>query len=318
MAEGSPPDGDDPHLGLEIEGALRLDRAIGIGTTGRVYRAVQLGLNRHVAVKVLHRFLMQAPEVRLRFHREARLLARLVHPHIVRVLGSGELPTSASNGGGGEAYLVYEYLEGLTLRERLLAGERFTPAEAVDILRTASDAIAAAHEKRIVHRDLKPENLMSVARDNSPARLVVLDFGLARALDGDADPLTREGAILGTPQYMSPEAARGEPTSTASDVYALACILYELLSGAPPFHGGSPIAVLARQANDAPPNLPEGLGVPSALAEVLQRNLTKNPALRCSDAKVFSLELARVASLLQPSPSSAGPTCFGEEGARPS
>ncbi|MGC4066475.1 MAG: serine/threonine-protein kinase [Polyangiaceae bacterium] len=314
MAEGAPPIGDDPHLGLEIEGALRLDRAIGVGTTGKVYRAVQLGFERFVAVKILHRFLMQAAEVRQRFHREARLLARLVHPHIVRVLGSGELPQQDSN-VGGEAYLVYEYLEGWTLRERLLGNQRFSPPEAVNILRTASDAIAVAHDKSIVHRDLKPENLMSVARGNDEPRLVVLDFGLARALDSDADPLTREGAILGTPQYMSPEAARGEATTPASDVYALACILHELLTGVPPFHGGSPISVLARQASEEPPRLPQALGVPEALSESLRRNLAKDPALRCRNAGAFSAELAAIAAFLTPSPENQPQMCFGEKGA---
>jgi serine/threonine-protein kinase len=300
MAEGFTSAGEDPYLGVELEGALRLERAIGFGTTGRVYRALQIGLDRYVAVKILHRFLMQSPEVRQRFHRETRLLSRLVHPHIVRVLGSGELPKDSPS-HGGEAYLVYEYLEGRTLRERLLTEGHFAPTEAVSILRTVAEAVAVAHAKMIVHRDLKPENLMSVACGKESTRLVVLDFGLARALDGDADPLTREGAILGTPQYMSPEAARGEPTSKASDVYALACILYELLTGAPPFSGGSPVSVLARQANEPPPMLPEEFGAP-ALAELLHKNLGKDPSHRCRTAGELVTALDAIAATSSRSP----------------
>ncbi|HEY5962302.1 MAG TPA: serine/threonine-protein kinase, partial [Polyangiaceae bacterium] len=185
--------GEEPYLNLVVEKVFRLDALIGIGTTGRVYRATQLGLNRQCAVKVLHRHLMLTPTVRDRFHREARLLARLTHPGIVRVLASGELPIVNAD-VGGEAYLVSEYLEGSTVREWLLQKGRFSLVEAIRVVLAVADAVAEAHCNRIVHRDLKPENLMSIACGNGTFRHVVLDFGLARALDREAEPLTREGA----------------------------------------------------------------------------------------------------------------------------
>lgn len=284
----------DPYLGLQLANALRLNAVIGVGTTGRVYRAIQLGFERMVAVKVLHRFLMQTKGAKERFHREARLMARLVHPGIVRVLDSGELPPS-NDSLGGETYVVYEYLEGQTLRARLLRPEQMGITEAVNTVLSLADAIGCAHERQIIHRDLKPENVMSVARDNGETRYVVLDFGLARALDSDTDPLTRAGAILGTPQYMSPEAARGEPASPESDVYALAIILYELLAGHPPFHEGSPIAILAHQAGSAPSPFAPGLNVPKVVEDFVMVNLNKDREHRCSNATEFACTLLKTA-----------------------
>jgi len=290
------PDEDDPFIGLEIAHALRLEALIGLGTTGRVYRARQISLDSVVAVKVLHRFLMQTAGVKERFHREARLLARLVHPGIVRVLGSGELAIAPPE-TQGETYLIYEYLEGQTLRDVLRESGHLPVADALHVACHLAQALSIAHERQIVHRDLKPENVMSVARDNGEARYVILDFGLARALDGDSDPLTREGAILGTPQYMSPEAARGESTSAASDVYALATILYELIAGHPPFYGKSPILVLSQQANVPPPQFDAELDVPVEIAGFVHSNLGKSPNDRCANATGFAKDLTRLSEV---------------------
>jgi serine/threonine-protein kinase len=283
----------DPYAGQLIAGALWLETVIGVGTTGRVYRAKQLGLDRDVAVKILHPFLVQTPGIKERFHREARLLAQLIHPSIVRVLGSGDLPAT-TNTPGGETYLVYEYLNGQTLRDRLLSKSQPNVNEAVGICITLAAAISEAHHRQIVHRDLKPENVMSVNRGDGESRYVVLDFGLARALDGDSDPLTRTGAILGTPQYMAPEVAHGEPASPHSDVYALATILYEMLTGHPPFYTGSPVAILIEQVNTPVPPFAPSLPIPLPLADFVMKNLSKARTSRCPDAECFANQLFEV------------------------
>ena len=284
----------DPNIGREIASALTLDEVIGVGTTGRVYRATQIGFGRTFAVKLLHPFLVHTKEVKERFHREARLMARLVHPSIVSVVDSGELPPTTDS-VNGQSYLVYEYLEGQTLRQLLNSTSAVNPPLAIAIVLSLADAIGTSHEKNIVHRDLKPENVMSVAREHGKFRFVVLDFGLARALDGDTDPLTRAGAILGTPQYMSPEAARGEPASPGSDVYALATILYELLAGHPPFHGASPIAILAQQVKSDVPPLSPALGLPPCLVDFVMSNLDKDPKIRCPNGTDFACQLLKIA-----------------------
>jgi serine/threonine-protein kinase len=136
---------------------------------------------------------------------------------------------------------------------------------------------------------------MSIACGNGDVRYVVLDFGLARALDRDSEPLTREGAILGTPQYMAPEAARGESAILASDVYSLATILYELIAGNPPFRSGPPMSILLQQAQSESPPLPEEMKVPPGITSWLQRQLSKSPDARCADARQLALELVAIA-----------------------
>jgi eukaryotic-like serine/threonine-protein kinase len=295
-------DSRDPYLGLVISGVFRLDALVGIGTTGRVYRATQLGFERPVAVKVIRRHLMQDTKVRSRFHREARLASRLTHPGIVRVLASGELEVQSPE-VGGEAYLVSEYLEGVTLRQLL---DQRRPMPLPEILLSViawADAVGEAHAHRIVHRDLKPENLMSFADDCGKARLVVLDFGLARALDSQQDSLTHDGAILGTPRYLSPEAARGEVATARSDVYSLATILYELLAERAPFEAESPMMVLLQKVETEPPPISESRSVPRPILERLQRELSKLPDERSPDARSFAVNLygAAVRSGLHPS-----------------
>ncbi|MGE5788414.1 MAG: serine/threonine-protein kinase [Myxococcales bacterium] len=289
----------DPYLGLVVSGVFRLEELIGLGTMGRVYRATQLALSRPVAIKIIHRHLMQTPAIRQRFHREARLAARLVHPGLVQVLASGELEslpkTHRDEPIGGEPYLVSEYLPGISLRQQLLEKRLADLPQIVAFMLAIGDAVGAAHAQQIVHRDLKPENLMSVPADQANVRHVVLDFGLARALDVQQDPLTHEGAILGTPQYMSPEAARGSQATPRSDVYALATILYELLVGHPPFTCASPMRILMHQAESPPPPIPSALGVPRPIVDCVERELSKSPQARSVDANKFASRLALAA-----------------------
>jgi serine/threonine-protein kinase len=245
---------------------------------------------------------MQSSAARQRFHREARLAARLNHPGIVRVLASGELAPQSSE-VGGEAFLASEYLDGASLRTLLQQRQCLPLTDAIALMLAASDAVGEAHDQQIIHRDLKPENLMLVPEESGQQRIVVLDFGLARALDHDQDPLTNDGAILGTPQYMSPEAAHGNPATPRSDVYALATILYELLTGRPPFAAASPMLVLMQQASAAPPPLAAVHAVPAQVQELVLRELAKSPDDRSPTARDFAATLfsaARAAGLPRP------------------
>lgn len=294
--DGSP----DPYLGLVVSGVFRLEELIGLGTMGRVYRATQIALARPVAIKIIHRHLMQSAAIRERFHREARLASRLVHPGLVQILASGEIESTtppSRDQVGGEPYLVSEYLPGISLRQQLLEKRLVELTSILAFMLAIADAVGAAHAQHIVHRDLKPENLMSVAgsREGQSVRHVVLDFGLARALDVQQDPLTHEGAILGTPQYMSPEAARGSPATPGSDVYSLATILYELLVGQPPFTGTSPMLILIHQAERHPPPIPPELHIPQAIVDFVMRELSKLPKDRSVDANEFGVKLALAA-----------------------
>jgi tRNA A-37 threonylcarbamoyl transferase component Bud32 len=286
----------DPHLGADIGYGIRLDRLVGIGSMGRVYRGWQSGIERAVAVKILHRELMTKDIVMGRFDREARVAGGLLHPNVVTVHAIGTLPP-AGDGPAGEPYLVMEYLDGLSLRSALAAGRGpLSLDRALHVLLQVCDAMGEAHQAGIVHRDLKPENIMLVRRGADADFAKVLDFGVARVGETDSSLATHAGALLGTATYACPESARGEPAGTAGDVYALALVLFECLSGAPPFSGKSPVDVLIQHAQaDAPDVRSRSADVPDAIAELVAQNLRKNPAERAPDARVLGERLMQAA-----------------------
>ena len=256
-------------VGVVLGGRYRLEERIGQGATGVVWRATQVGLDREVAVKVLRSHLAADPGARGRFEREARVASRLDHPSAVRVHDFGE--------EGERVYLVMELAGGETLR-RAFAGSALTVAETLDVAAQIADVLAAAHAARLVHRDLKPENVF-VERAHGRLRARVVDFGLAFvAGDRAAGRMTVEGVVAGTPAYLSPEQARGENVGPPTDVYALGCMIHELVSGKVPFHG-SDADVLARQMYAPPPPLrgADDTAVPAALAELVSRMLRKRP-----------------------------------------
>lgn len=278
LDEGPPPargDEHDPIIGQLLGGRFRVEAAIGHGGMGQVYAARHEVLGRKFAVKVLLPSLDADPRSVRRFLREADAVSRVVHPNVVAMADFGRADD-------GRYYLVMEYLDGETVARRLKRQGRPTPEVALLWLGQLVAALEAAHEKRVVHRDLKPSNLMLVPAGRARELLKVLDFGLARDLETDKT-LTSKRQIIGTPGYLAPEQIRKETIDERSDLYAVGCIGYELLSGAPPFSGAMP-KVLRAHLEDAPARpaidgrLAEGLWV------VLRRCLAKAPGERFPSA----------------------------------
>jgi eukaryotic-like serine/threonine-protein kinase len=268
-------------------GSYEITGSLGAGGMGEVYRARDARLNRDVAIKVLPPVLANDPERILRFEREAQLLATLNHPHIAQVFGVVDIPAGEGHGLG----LVLELVEGGTLAERLKRG----PLPVRDGLRMArdiADGLHSAHESSIVHRDLKPANIALTASGKPK----ILDFGLAKAVAAGVDATTVLGAtaagvVLGTAPYMSPEQTRGLPLDKRTDIWSFGCVLYEMLTGRPPFAGDSPsdivVAILEREPNlDALP-----LAISARLRWLLRRLLEKDPANRLHDIADARIEL---------------------------
>jgi len=272
-----------------------VERELGAGGMGRVFVALERGLERRVAVKVLPPDLTAALSVE-RFRREVQLAASLQHPHIVPLLAAGE--------AGGLLYYTMPFIDGETLRARLARDGRLRVPEAVRILRDVMDALAYAHRRGVVHRDIKPENILLVDE-----HALVTDFGVAKALTqatGDAG-LTSAGIALGTPAYMAPEQAAGDPgVDHRSDVYAAGVLGYEMLAGHAPFSGGAQ-RVLAAQVMNRPESVARiRPDIPATLASSVMRCLEKDPAARWQSADDLRRELESTATG-SPAVSVAGP-----------
>lgn len=258
-----------------LAGRYDLRARISRGGMGTVWRARDERLDRDVAVKLLHPWIAEDADLRGRFAREARLLAPLEHEHVVRLYDYGE--------DGETPYLVMELVEGGSLAA-LSRGRQLSWEEARDVCRPIAAALAYAHARGIVHRDLTPSNVLVEAPGG---RVVVTDFGLAR-LVRSATSLTTRGLLLGTPEYWSPEQARGADSGTATDLYALGCIAFALLAGRPPFEGDDRLAVGLRRAHEDAPSL--AVIVPEAPAEataLVERLLAGDPTRRPSAAEAL-------------------------------
>src|ERR1700733_9068812 len=239
----------DPYIGHEIVGPIEIRQLVGIGSMGRVYRGFQKGIDRDVAVKILHRELSANHMLVARFHREAKVASRLAHPNVVHVLLTGQLPD-------GAMYIVMEYLDGLSLQSALAATGGAVPLpRALHIALQLCDAAGEAHAQGIVHRDLKPENVMLVKRADDPDYVKVLDFGIARLNWGEQSMATAAGLIFGAARYISPEGAQGEKVGPTGDVYAIATMVYQMLSGRTPFDADQAVALLVQQIHDPPTEL---------------------------------------------------------------
>ena len=296
------PKSNDPLVGVELPGQIRIEKLIGVGAAGRVYRGFQSGVERPVAVKVLHAELSADSTVVARFHREARVASMLAHPHVVEVYITGQLPPDSP--GAGALYIAMEHIDGISLRSALAAqGGAIQLPRALRIVLQLCDAVGEAHARGIVHRDVKPENVMLVRKGADPDFVKVLDFGMARMPAGSGPVLTKAGLIFGTARYISPEGAAGQPVGPPADVYAIATVLYQALAGHTPFEGESAVEVLARQINESPAPLrshARAAYVPQTIAEVIAANLAKQPETRSPDARALAralLDAARMAGL---------------------
>lgn len=268
-----------------------IDQRIGSGGMARVYRGYDTSLNRMVAIKVLYEHLSQETSFRERFEREAQLVARLNHPNIVQVYDFNMIPR------GDELiyYMVMSYIPGQTLQEILdshWAREQMLPHDRVlEIIEDMADALDYAHERGMVHRDVKPANILFDDRD----RAVLTDFGIARMAQSSG--LTQEGNTVGTPMYMSPEQATGDLIDSRSDIYGLGIILYEMLTGRPPFTDDGGLSVLLKHLNAPVPSLQGRVQMPNtstdllALEAVVFKGLAKLPEDRYQTAKEFAEDL---------------------------
>ena len=264
------------------QGRYKLRQSLGHGTFGDVYLAesktpAATAGQAQVVVKILHAQWAQVPEVVERFRRESQVTQKIEHPHIARVFEHAQL-------ADGVPYIVMEYLPGRSLRAQMELGG-LPYQECLGVLAAIADALDAAQRAGVVHRDLKPENIQLMERNGNLNYPIVLDFGVAKFLDA-AEKLTMTGALLGTPAYMSPEQFRGETNlGPPADVYALAILAYELLSGSPPFVGTTfGELAIAHTTKPAPPLK----SVPPALADLLLRCLDKDPTKRPRAAAIVS------------------------------
>jgi beta-lactam-binding protein with PASTA domain len=259
----------------EVEGR------IGAGGMAEVWRGHDRTLNRTVAIKtLLSQFARDASFVG-RFRREAQAAARLNHPGIVSVYDSGT--------DGDTPYIVMQLIEGRTLADFLASGKTLAPMQAAQIAQGIAEALAAAHAQGVIHRDIKPANVM-ITRDG---KVMVMDFGIARLISGP-ETAPQTSAVMGTASYLSPEQAQGQPVDARTDIYSLGVVLYEMLTGRPPFTGDSPMAIAYKQVNATPP-APSSANpdVPPELDAVVMRALSKNPANRYQTGQEFADDLER-------------------------
>jgi len=261
-----------------IANNLRIEALLGRGGMGTVYRARHLTLDRAVAVKVINPEFVMNDEIMQRFAREARLMAKLRHPHAAMIYDSGTLPD-------GRLYIVMEYVEGTTLADILKRDRRLPSKQAVEIAASICEVLSEAHAVGIIHRDLKPANIM--LNENG---VFVLDFGIAKMLNRDNAEsmrlsMTGSGHLVGTPFYMSPEQCLGEPVEARSDLYSLGALLYEMLVGRPPFDDEVLSAVIIKHAMVEAPRVEQfAPDIPPALANVVNRLLSKKPHDRPDNA----------------------------------
>ncbi len=274
---------DDIPPGTLLGGHYRVVRRLGGGAIGHVYEAINTWTTRRVALKLLRAELVDDPDIAKRFLIEAQAATRVAHPHIVDILDMGKDPASS------HLYIVQEFLEGRDLHEHLKQRGRLTVLEAQQVLIPVMQAVAAAHEKGVLHRDLKPENVFLVQSPDGHTVPKVIDFGLARTEATAGNRMTRTGAVMGTPYYMSPEQARGESTLDArADVWSLGVMWYEIIAGELPFAGDNLHAVLHAIFMSNPRRLDERVPeVPREIADAIHRAFSRDLTVRYATVNDF-------------------------------
>jgi beta-lactam-binding protein with PASTA domain/predicted Ser/Thr protein kinase len=270
----------------QLGGRYEIGDLLGRGGMAEVHIGRDARLGRAVAVKMLRPDLARDPSFQARFRREAHSAASLNHPAVVAVYDTGEDEFA----GNPVPYIVMEYVEGSTLRDLLASGRRLMPERALEIVDGVLAALAYSHAHGIVHRDIKPANVMLTRAGD----VKVMDFGIARAVADQSATMTATSAVIGTAQYLSPEQARGEQVDARSDLYSTGCLLYELLTGRPPFVGDSPVSVAYQHVREEP-QPPSSLDpdVPAAVDAIVMRALTKDREQRYQNADQMRADIGR-------------------------
>jgi eukaryotic-like serine/threonine-protein kinase len=265
--------------GTVLSGRYRLESKLGSGGMSTVYLARDETLERWVAAKVLHREISDQPDQIERFRREARAVAQVSHPNVVAVIDAGE--------DGGRPYIVFEYVDGQTLKQCIDEHDRGLPLdEATAYAIEVGRGLAAAHARRLIHRDVKPQNVLI----DADGRAKVTDFGIARELEQDG--LTKTGRVLGTTDYVSPEQAMGQPVDARSDIYSLGILLWEMLTGEVPFKADNLVGVAMKHVNEKVPDVQKRRrDASSALAAVVERATEKKPEKRYQDMNAMLADL---------------------------
>lgn len=285
----------DPLLGTTVADRYKILKVLGEGGMGRVYLAEHARMGRRCAVKVMNPMLASSPDAVARFNREAANASQINHPNVAAVYDFGETDD-------GTLYIAMELVEGETLSALLHREHALTPVRAVQIIKQAADALAAAHELGIVHRDLKPDNIMLARQRDGSDVVKVVDFGIAKATTGSggngSQTVTTAGVSLGTPEYMSPEQLAGEKLDNRSDIYSLGLILFSVLTGELPFPRLTSKETLVRRLTSPPHTLAEvrpEVGWPLGLQRALDRALSPEPGERYEDVSEFGRDLMNAA-----------------------
>ncbi|MDT3766803.1 Stk1 family PASTA domain-containing Ser/Thr kinase [Gleimia hominis] len=277
---------DQPQL---LAGRYEIRAMIGRGGMAQVHLGFDTRLSRIVAIKMLRTDLARDSIFQTRFRREAQAAASLNHPNIVAVYDTGEENITTPDGNQVSIpYIVMEYVEGHTVRDLLSGGAPVPIDEAVEIISGVLSALEYSHSMGLVHRDIKPANIMLT----NTGKIKVMDFGIARAITDSQATMTQTNAVVGTAQYLSPEQARGETVDERSDLYSTGCVLFELLTGQPPFKGDSAVAVAYQHVSEVPPT-PSSItsDVPEAIDRVVLKALAKDKAKRYESAQVMNMDL---------------------------
>jgi serine/threonine protein kinase len=274
--------------GSEIDGRYRIVELIGEGGMGKVYLAEHVEIGKRVALKVLHPSYSRMPDLVERFRREARAASKIGHPNIVDVTDSG---TTAD----GSVYFVMEYLEGVELGSVIEREGALDVYRGLKIAGQICRALSAAHAVGIIHRDLKPENIFLIARDGAADVVKVLDFGIAKTTEAEAARerrLTSPGMAMGTPEYMAPEQAAGRPADARTDVYALGAIMYEMVTGVPPYEGDNFMEILTKKATtDPPPPVTIRSELPAQVSDLVMAAMARQPESRPQTMEALEYEL---------------------------
>ncbi len=272
---------------LGLDDRFEVLSLLGQGGMGSVYKVLDKELGKDFAIKMLHPGLAQDKAASKRFQLEAQMASALTHPNLITVYRDGIAPS-------GAPYIVMDYVEGVTLAESLKDCKPMHSMRVVDLFLQISEAIAHAHMKGVIHRDIKPSNILVSQSENNIEIARVADFGIGKVRFGESEGLTQTGEVFGSPTYMSPEQGEGEKLDGRSDIYSLGCVMYEALTGRPPFTAANPVKIIMKHLTEPPALFSDDLQIPNSLERVVFHCLEKDPALRYQTVQDLIKDLERI------------------------